>query len=143
MAIFQLIYVSSLVNRDPKIVTGILEASLRNNKKNDITGMMLYVDGDIIQALEGEKNAVMDTFSRIMVDMRHVGIIVLDEVENCQRDFGTWSMGYRQLNKADIRESGFSAEFFETRENEITRRIRPGNALDIFRSFAPSAASGQ
>jgi len=143
MALFQLIYVSSLVNPDSSVVTSILETSVRNNKKKDITGMMLYSDGDIMQALEGEGAAVMDTFSRILVDLRHVGIIVLDEGEIAQRDFGAWSMGFRQLKKADILESGFSADVFETREHEITRRIRRSSALDLFRSFAPSAASGR
>jgi hypothetical protein len=129
MANFQLIYMSSLVNADPAAATEILEVSVRNNKRNDITGMMLYAEGNIVQVLEGEYSRVTDTFNRIIVDPRHVGVFVLYEREIEERDFGYWSMGYKQLEKADIEGSGFAADVFEIREQEVTRRVRPSDAL--------------
>jgi hypothetical protein len=125
------------------MVAEILEVSVRNNKRNDITGMMLYADGNIVQVLEGESTSVTDTFSRILVDMRHVGIFVLYEREISERDFGSWSMGYKALTKADIERSGVAVDAFITRDQEIARRVRPGDALYVLKSFAPSIASGQ
>ena len=143
MALFQLTYMSSLVDPSPSVVTDILEASVRNNQRNNITGMMLYAEGNIVQVLEGESPSVMDTFSRILVDMRHVGIFVLWEREISERDFGSWSMGYKALMKSDIERAGVAADAFVTRELEIARRVRPSDALHVLKSFAPSIASGQ
>jgi hypothetical protein len=134
---------SSLVNSDPAVITDILEVSVRKNKRNDITGMMLYAEGNIVQVLEGETLAVADTFSRILVDMRHSGIFVLYEREIAERDFGSWSMGYKALVKADIERAGVAVDAFLTREIEISRRVRPSDALQVLKSFAPSIASGQ
>jgi hypothetical protein len=138
MALFQLIYMSSLVNPDPLVVAEILEVSVRNNKRKEITGMMLYAEGNIVQVLEGENVAIMDTFSRILVDMRHVGIFVLYEREVMERDFGSWSMGYKQLLKADIVRSNVAVDLFETRDQEVARRVRQSDALQVLKSFAPS-----
>ena len=143
MALFQLTYMSSLVDPGPFVVTDILEASVRNNQSNNITGMMLYAEGNVVQVLEGERNIVMDTFSRILIDMRHVGIFVLWERDISERDFGSWSMGYKALMKSDIERSGVAADAFVARDLEIARRVRPSDALHVLKSFAPSIALGQ
>lgn len=143
MALFQLIYMSSLVSPDPVAVTDILAVSVRNNIKNKLTGMMLHADGNIVQVLEGDRAAVKDTFGRILVDARHVGIFVLDERETSERDFGSWSMGYRQLMKTVIGKPGFEAHVFDIRDSEIARRVRPGAALHVLKSFAPSFAQAR
>jgi hypothetical protein len=136
MALFQLIYMSSLVNPDPAVAADVLEVSVRNNKMNGVTGMMLYADGNIVQVLEGEKASVKDTFSRILLDMRHVSIFVLYEREITERDFGSWSMGYKQLMKADVERLGVAAHVFEARYQEVARRVRPSDALEVLKSFA-------
>jgi hypothetical protein len=128
---------SSLVNPDPAAITDILEVSVRNNKKNNITGMMLYAEANIVQVLEGEKISVMGTFNRIMVDKRHVGIYVLYEREILERDFDAWSLGYKVLKKVDIERAGLTTDAFKVREQEIERRVRPGDALRVLKSFAP------
>jgi hypothetical protein len=141
MALFQLVYMSSLANSDPELVNDILEVAVRNNKANNITGMMLYAEGNIVQVLEGEHADVMTTFNRILVDKRHAGIFVLYERSISERDFGSWSLGYKQLMKADIERSGVIPNVFETREREILRRVRPSDALQVLKSFAPSNTS--
>jgi hypothetical protein len=143
MTLFQLIYMSSLVNPDSRVVTDILDTSVRNNSRNNITGMMLYADGSIVQVLEGDRSAVMDTFSRILVDMRHVGIFVLFERETSERDFGCWSMGYKHLSKADIERSGAAAPVFEIRDKEFAGMARPSDALQVLKSFASSITQGR
>jgi hypothetical protein len=80
------------------------------------------------------------TFNRILVDMRHVGIFVLYESEVLERDFGSWNMGYKQLRKIDIERSGVWAALLETGEQEVARSIRPSDALQVLKSFAPSMA---
>jgi hypothetical protein len=50
-----------------------------NNKRNSITGVLLYSKGTFVQVLEGEEEIVGSTFRKIEGDPRHTGIIKLVE----------------------------------------------------------------
>ena len=50
----QIIYISSAAKKmDDDDLLDILKTSRENNKKNDISGMLLYDNGSFIQVLEG------------------------------------------------------------------------------------------
>ena len=109
----QIVYMSSLVTPDLEVVRDIVATSVKNNKRNDITGMMIYSDGSIVQAIEGKKDAINDTFSRILVDMRHVGIYVVLDQKVERRDFETWSFGFVNIKKSEIEKWGLKGDFFK------------------------------
>jgi hypothetical protein len=136
MSLFQLVYMSSLVTDQAEILPAILDSSVRNNKRRNITGMMLYSAGNVMQVLEGEKYAVLETFQAIQMDARHRGVFVLIEEEIVSRKFASWSMGFRQLSKADLERLPVSANFFKVRPEEIALRDQPSDALTILESFA-------
>ena len=138
MALLQLAYTSYLTTLEPKVVTDILEISVRNNQRDQITGMMVHCDGNVIQVIEGEEDAVSKTFTRILLDMRHAGIFIMYEREIEQRDFGAWHMGYARLKQADLDRTPYAASIFEARERELERKVRPGEALQVLKSFAES-----
>lgn len=48
-----------------------------NNERAGITGMLLYKDGNFMQLLEGEKEAVLRLHKNIIVDPRHKGFLTL------------------------------------------------------------------
>jgi hypothetical protein len=87
MELSQLIYMSALVDPALETVNDILVVSARNDKHRDITGMVLYSDGDIVQVLEGDLRAVRDTFNCILFYTRHVGVQVHLEQEVASRHF--------------------------------------------------------
>ncbi len=95
MALFQLIYMSTLATDEPDILHGILDSSVRNNPRKNITGMMLYSEGSVLQVLEGEKDDVLELFRVIERDVRHSGIYLLIESEISTRNFppGAWGSG--------------------------------------------------
>ena len=67
-----------------------------------------------MQVLEGEELAVNATFSRIQVDPRHRGILVLLKQHLPQRQFEGWSMAFRDLNASStLAMPGFD-EFLNT-----------------------------
>lgn len=84
----------------------VLEASISWNKDHGITGMLLYIQGDLlhhkegrfIQAIEGRENDVRQTFERIRKDKRHFNISVLNETPLVSRNFAKWTMGFQSLN---------------------------------------------
>ncbi len=93
----------------------ILSNSRLQNKKNEITGMLLYLNEKFIQVLEGEYDAVMEVYEKIKEDPRHQKISVLLEGNTANRVFKDWSMGFKKLSDKQFEElSGFKDldEFF-------------------------------
>jgi hypothetical protein len=141
MALIQLIYMSSLVTDEPELLSSILDVSVRNNKRRSITGMFLYADGSVLQVLEGEKEVVQEAFRTIELDERHSGIFVLIEQEIAARQFASWSMGFKNLTKLDLEKFPAAVHVFKARRDEISLRIRAGEALTILQSFADGSMS--
>lgn len=75
-------------------VSNILEKSQKNNKIDQITGLLIYDKGCWFQALEGRSHNVKKCFSIIKDDHRHKDIMVLIEEFSGQRRFDRWSMGF-------------------------------------------------
>jgi len=137
MALIQLIYVSSL--SDIKLeqdIGKILESSVRHNKENDITGMLLYANGNFLQVLEGEAEAVGRTFTRICADPRHYDIIHLISGPIADRHFSQWSMGYQHLSENYLREFPEYAPFFKFHANDEAICAKSGIALELLRQFS-------
>jgi FAD-dependent sensor of blue light len=94
----QLAYLSSTpVLLTPDDIAQILIISRCNNAKLDITGLLVYKDGSVLQFLEGPEANVQKVFERISGDPRHRGIIVLYRKELRDRDFAEWTMGFSDL----------------------------------------------
>jgi hypothetical protein len=127
---------SSLATGESDLLPAILEAAVRNNKQMNVTGMLLYADGNVMQVLEGEKAVVLELFQTIKLDKRHSGIFVLVEQEIAARQFASWSMGFKHIKEADLAKFPAAAQIFKARQDEILLRSRAGNALTILKTFA-------
>lgn len=67
--------------------------SNRNNKQNEITGVLLFIKGIFFQILEGKAQQVDEVYSRILNDPRHNKILCLKAEEKLtDRLFPDWSM---------------------------------------------------
>jgi hypothetical protein len=137
MPLFSLIYVSSAAP-DLKLVDleGILEASVRNNKPRDITGMLLYVGGGFLQSLEGEEAAVIEMYRKIETDPRHQGIVVIERTPIESRSFPTWSMGFKYLGVEDSSKREVFRNLINSGFSPATRDVKPGAALAMLREFS-------
>ena len=85
-------------------LTVILSKSVANNTRDNVTGVMLYHEGNFIQLLEGEKEAIFDTFKRINNDDRHTAISTIASGESNQRNFPDWAMGFKSINAEALKE---------------------------------------
>ena len=100
--VFQLTYHSVAV---PSIkmsdIEDIMEVSVRNNNRSQLTGCLMYNNGFFLQILEGEEEVVRELFERIALDERnhHVTLLATDNVES--RIFKEWAMAYYQFRTAD------------------------------------------
>ena len=75
-------------------VARILLVSRRNNAKVSIVGGLYYGDNRFFQYLEGDEDAVRNTYLRIQQDPRHRNVRTLIEEPIADRSFTNWSMKY-------------------------------------------------
>lgn len=90
---------SSLFSHDD--IIQILQTSRTNNEQLDITGLLLYHEGSILQILEGEKERLYTLYNKIRLDRRHKGVIKMIDSPINERSFGDWSMGFKQISNHD------------------------------------------
>ena len=72
----------------------ILEVSRARNERDSITGVLLFCNNNVVQCLEGSREAVNKTYARIIRDRRHQNPLLLDYRGLSTRNFAKWSMGY-------------------------------------------------
>lgn len=136
MSLVQLIYVSDLVNKDETQIPAILASSVRHNEEDDITGMLLYAQGNFLQVLEGEPELVRRTYDRICQDVRHRNTVLLTEEAVTERHFADWRMGYRQLEPGLAAKVPDYAPFFEFGFDAAAIRGKLGVALEMLELFS-------
>lgn len=62
-------------------ISDILKVARDFNKKNNITGCLLYHNNEFIQIMEGEKKIVQVLYSKIVKDSRHFNVNLIAEGE--------------------------------------------------------------
>ena len=110
----------------------LLTAARANNESSGITGLLLYNEGNFMQALEGPDEAVNSTFDRIRRDARHHGVLLLLKEQITERRFPKWSMSIKNvhgLNEAQRAQldpflsTGFTDEKFLKDPSSATRLL--------------------
>jgi hypothetical protein len=94
----------------------ILKSSRVFNKKQNISGMLVYLREKFIQVLEGEYATVNALYRHIKEDSRHRKVTMVLEGNSEQRIFKDWSMGFKSISDQQFEElSGFKdpEEFFK------------------------------
>lgn len=132
----QLVYLSStrwLLTADD--VARILDSSLRNNARDNITGILIYRSGSVMQLLEGEADLVHRLFEVIKRDERHHRITLLYDIPVKERDFTGWSMAYRNLDVvSDLPPVGYSALLDDNFDMSSIEPARARQILTLFKA---------
>jgi hypothetical protein len=137
MALIHLIYVSSArgeIGADE--LARVLESSVRYNMKQQVTGMLLYLNGSFMQVLEGEDAAVDEAYARILLDDRHTGAMLIEREPIDGRSFGRWSMGFKSLRSAEVADFPAFVPSFDSSVDFASIGARPGLAYDLLELFA-------
>ena len=110
-----LIYVSSATEKfsHAELLT-LLETSRRNNARLNVTGMLLYKDGNFMQVIEGEEGQIERLHAKISGDPRHNGLLTLLKRPIEQRQFSDWSMGFKDLSDPNLAGKAGYNEFLNT-----------------------------
>ncbi|MBL4677983.1 MAG: BLUF domain-containing protein [Mucilaginibacter sp.] len=111
MELFYLIYMSRAARKmHPEDLDEIRIRAVANNRKKDITGMLLFIEekseldgwGRFIQVLEGQEEAVRNLYRSIRRDSRHQEVIELFTYHIDRRNFPAWSMGFKRLGSEEL-----------------------------------------
>jgi hypothetical protein len=108
--VFALVYVSTATIRwSDTDLDQLLQRSRKNNFIAEITGLLLFKDGNFMQILEGAKDAVLKLLAKIRSDARHQGLMVIFDEETSHREFKDWSMGFKNVGPGEtLAVPGFS-----------------------------------
>lgn len=101
--LLQIIYVSSMIRiYEKEEIIDLCKKFSENNIQYDITGVLFYNDGNIIQYLEGPSDNMNQLFANICEDSRHKGIITLVQNNIKERNFKEWSMKLIDSDFVDV-----------------------------------------
>jgi hypothetical protein len=136
---YTLIYVSSASELfTTEQLTSLLQAVRKRNTDAGVTGMLLYKDGNFMQALEGEETTVKTLFKTISADQRHKGIIVLSAGPIDARSFPDWSMGFRDLRSPELAKLPGFSDFMNTKLAPDEFKSSPDRARKLLLTFKNS-----
>ncbi len=131
-----LVYVSAAVTWfSPSELRALLVGARHRNQHAGVTGMLLYKDGNFMQALEGNEATVRALYKRIGEDRRHNGLLVLDSGPQAVRQFAAWSMAFHDLSlRQGELPSGYS-RFMDEPLNAPLFAQQPGRCHELLQMF--------
>jgi hypothetical protein len=111
-SLFQIVYRSTATKSFSRAdLIELLKSSVHRNTRAGITGLLLYKDGDFMQALEGEEEVVIKLFAKISRDPRHHRVIPLIHEPIEQRNFSSSAMAFHDLDTVELRNLPAYSEF--------------------------------
>ena len=132
---FSLTYVSSAMRPlSPAELRDLLVVCNRNNRARNVTGMLLYKDGNFMQVLEGEEDSVRAVHATIARDQRHHGLLTLLQGVNSERQFPAWSMGFKELH-TDLETSEGYSQFLNVPLTGKEFQADPSKAQKLLLTF--------
>lgn len=136
MPLVSLIYASTATHKmSRQEIIDILDKSREKNKKLDITGMLLYKDGNFLQVLEGDDEVVTELYETIEADPRHIGKQLVLKRPIQERTFGDWQMAFVDLDEVDPNQLDGYSDFLETPLNQIEDGSLAYTFLNTFKSI--------
>lgn len=129
-------YVSSAVRLFNRAeLVDLLEASRAANSEHNITGLLLYRGGNIIQVIEGEDDEVLQLYKNITADPRHKDVTLLSKDPIITRQFSDWQMGFRNIDQMSKEELAGFSKFLEDEFTPAYFKERPTRAYILLLSF--------
>ncbi|MFD2180413.1 BLUF domain-containing protein [Veronia pacifica] len=128
----QIIYISSAEHPfSDRELDELLEDIRQRNQSTGVTGMLLYRDGDFIQAIEGPNDHLVCLYEKICRDNRHYGVREMSKLAISERAFDATPMAFHHIQDNDPRLSQHQSFFSD--DPSVT--FDPGEALSLLLAF--------
>jgi hypothetical protein len=115
----------------------LLGQSRKYNLENKISGILIYIEGDFLQVIEGPKFAILDLFESIKKDSRHKRIMTIVNTEIKKRSFPKWNMGFCAMDYKELKE----IKGYENLSTETLSKFSDKTAHAFITSFINSHRS--
>jgi hypothetical protein len=93
MALHEIVYISlACEEMNAEQLGALLRECRKHNERFGITGVLVHVDREFLQLIEGEEDDVRVLFGRIASDRRHQQIHKLWDEPISERNYPVWSM---------------------------------------------------
>ncbi len=112
-------------------VKEMLEKARISNSRDNITGCLLYYDGEFIQYLEGNQIKVLNLFDKIKADKRHKDISILAYGITDSREFKDWEMAYADYF-GDNDQINYFRLLLDSYEEKEDSSIHPNPSFNAF-----------
>ncbi|WP_299186475.1 BLUF domain-containing protein [uncultured Psychrobacter sp.] len=93
--LYQFVYISRITSTGLSgagTLNDIAECSIKNNKDDNITGVLCYGNGYFFQCVEGSEQVLTNLKNRLLLDDRHKDIQTLEFSAIDERGFTGWSL---------------------------------------------------
>lgn len=126
---YAITYVSTAKDLDESEITELLNSSSANNKALNISGLLIYNEGNFFQYMEGEKEDILDLYeNKILKDKRHDSIFLLMKKEIDALYFEGYETGFTPVlmddNAAGLRQYLKLLKYLDSDEiNAVTKTI--------------------
>ena len=98
-----LIYHStSTYESSPEDLIGYLNFIRLENIRLNVTGILLYLNSEILHIIEGETEIILPLFEKVRVDVRHTNVKKLIHFNIKERAYNDWSMSFKQVSGKDM-----------------------------------------
>ena len=95
-----------------------------NNAKHDITGILIYHNGNFLQVLEGQRDHVDYAYEKIRLDSRHKNILKVINIEVEQRIFEDYNFGFTVIDSnKEFGELYDYLEWLKNAENKFANKV--------------------
>ncbi len=100
--VFRTIYISSVRTApDASVVADILSVSQSNNRRDGLTGLLIFDGQRFLQYIEGPEDRVRARIAKIRADWRHHALVILSERTTDRRQFGGWDMAGHVVGRGE------------------------------------------
>jgi len=113
----------------------LLEQSRNRNKKQNVTGMLLYAGGNFFQVLEGDEKDIDEIYEAIVNDERNKGNIVILKENIKERTFPDWTMGFKHLTTKNIDSIEGYSEFLDSKKEPEEFATKSDKVLWLLHQF--------
>ncbi|MGA2808532.1 MAG: BLUF domain-containing protein [Terracidiphilus sp.] len=115
-------------------LTDLLRQSREANERVDLTGILLFSDGNFFQVLEGEPEAVDKLYENLNQDKRHAQVTLIIREAIASRSFGDWSMGFSSISSEELKTVDGLNDFFQT--GSCFSQLDSGRSKKLLAAFA-------
>lgn len=101
--LYAILYISTMkIDYSKEAIKDMLTTFKQYNNKNNISGLLLFYEKNIIQCIEGYKEDLDRLYNNIKNDIRHYNIIKVIDEKIVSRNFSDWDMGFKYLSDNEI-----------------------------------------